>query len=140
MTGNIRDRLVYTVVKSTRKNLAINLISCPTDNLLDTLLISDDQNRGDGVFVSSKNSFPVNLRTITPIQFIIGSMHGIGKKAPTPLLKLSPFIKVDALSQFIIDPELMTQAKNCFSRMKSISQYKNQEITMEEEIGDDIDD
>ena len=140
LTGNIRDRLVYTVVKSTRKNLAINLISCPTDNLLDTLLISDDQNRGDGVFVSSKNSFPVNLRTITPIQFIIGSMHGIGKKAPTPLLKLSPFIKVDALSQFIIDPELMTQAKNCFSRMKSISQYKNQEITMEEEIGDDIDD
>jgi hypothetical protein len=138
LTGNITDRLVYSIVKSTRKNLAISLSSGCTDNLLDTLLTSDDQNRGDGIYVSSKNSFPINLRTITPVQFIIGSMHGIGKKAPTPLLKLSPFIKVDSNSQFIIDPELMATAKDCYKRMRSITQYTGHEINDDEESCDDL--
>ena len=139
LTGNITDRLIYGIVKSTRKNLAITLSASSTDNLLDTNLTSDDQNRGDGVFVSSKNTFPINLRTITPIQFIIGSMHDIGKKAPTPLLKLSPFIKVDSNSQFVIDPDLMSMARDCYARQKSISIYKGHEIN-DEESYDEIDD
>ena len=139
LTGNITDRLIYGVVKSTRKNLAISLSACCTDNLLDTLLTSDDQNRGDGVYVSSKNTFPINLRTITPIQFVIGSMHGIGKKAPTPLLKLSPFIKVDVNNQFIIPPDLLAMAKETYNRMRSITQYKHTSIDDSEEDLDELD-
>lgn len=131
---NITERIIYRVVKSTKKNLCINLSNGCTDLLLDSLLVSDEQNRGDGVFVNSKSTFPAVLRNITPVQFIVGSIHDITKKAPTPLLKLNPFIKVDANSQFVIDPVLSREAKNTFGRMRAISNYVGHEV---EDIAED---
>lgn len=137
---NITERLIYRVVKSTKKNLCINLNNGCTDNLLDSLLISDEQNRGDGVFVNSKSTFPAVLRNITPLQFIVGSMHDIGKKAPTPLLKLNPFIEVDNNGQFLIDPILSREAKTTYGRMRAITDYVNHQLD-EDDIDDmDLDD
>lgn len=139
LSDNITEKLIYRVVKSTKKNLCIALNNGCTDNLLDSLLVSDDQNRGDGVFVNPNNTFPSTLRYITPIHFIVGSMHDLTKKAPTPLLRLNPFIKVDNNNQFIIDPILSSEAKRCYSRMRSITDYVGhtiEDIEDEDELVD----
>lgn len=137
LSDNITERLTFKMVKSTRKNLSIALSSGCTDNLLDTLLVSDDQNRGDGVFVSKNNTFPASLRTITPIHYVVGSMHGLTKKAPTPLLRLNPFTRVDANNQFLIKQEILDLCKETYARMRSITTFTNHNV--EEDI-DDIDD
>ena len=139
LSDNITERLTYKMVKSTKKNLSIALSSGCTDNLLDTLLVSDDQNRGDGVFVSKNNTFPASLRNITPIHHIVGSMHGLTKKAPTPLLRLNPFIRVDVNNQFLIRPEILDLCKEVYGRMRSITEYTNHQITDEIDDLDDID-
>lgn len=130
---NITEKLVYRIVKSTKKNLSISSASGCTDNLLNYVLVSDDQNRGDGVTVNSNNSFPTSLRNIVPLHFIVGCMHNITKKAPTPLLRLSPFAVVNNNNRFVIDLLLSNIAKDCYGRMRQITEYQGHQV-------DDIED
>lgn len=140
LNDSITERLVMRIVKSTKKNLAINTMSCCTDNTLDVLLISDDQNRGEGVNISSKKPFPSILRTITPEHNIVGDMHNIGKKAPTQLLRINPFAEVDVNNQFIIDPKLLAITEDVSSRMRALKEYNNYDISEEYGASDELDD
>lgn len=128
LSDNITEKLIYRIVKSTKKNLAVLLSSGCTDNLLNYLLTSDDQNRGDGVTVNSNNTFPSSLRNIVPTHYVVGSMHKIGKKAPTPLLSLSPFVDVDANGKFNIAPILLETCKETYSRQKQLTDYNNHQV------------
>lgn len=133
LIDNITEKLIFRIVKSTKKNLSIALCNGCTDNLLNYLLVSDDQNRGDGVTVNSNNTFPTSLRNIIPLHFVVGSMHNITKKAPTPLLRLSPFAIVNNNNKFVIPDDLTNMAKDCYGRMRRITEYIGHQI-------DDIED
>jgi hypothetical protein len=53
------------------------------------------QERGNGVQKSTSNPFPINTRSITAPDLFIGSVLFLGKKTPTPRLKINPFAKID---------------------------------------------
>jgi len=105
------------------------------------LLIAEDQNRGDGVHVNTDNSFPASLRIITPTHFVIGCMHHIGKKAPTPLLHLSPLSKVDANNQFIIAASVLDDITKTYKRMHDSNGivYKELPVDSLDDMAVDVD-
>ncbi len=132
LVDNITERAIQKIVKSTKKNLSVQLASGCTDNLLNYQLITDEQNRGDGVHVNSNNSFPTSLRNIVPLHYIVGCMHHLSKKAATPLLHASPLISVHN-NKFVIPQELIDEAAECYKRGRRATVYTNHKI-------DDIDD
>lgn len=124
----ITERLVFSITKTTKKNIAVTLASGCSDRLLPYLLVSDDQNRGIGVCTNSNNPFPAPLRNITPVMFLVGCMHNLTKKAPTPILRLNPFAIVDSSNKFVIKPHLLEITKDIYRRMNSITDYVIEDI------------
>lgn len=129
LTTLITKKITYTIVKSTKKNLAVQLDNGCTDSLLNHLLSSDDQNRGNGIYVPSNvNPFPAVMRTITAEHFAVGSMHGIGKKCPSPLTGLNPFTNVNSANQLVLDPKLQLICSEANDRAREVTEYVNHQV------------
>jgi len=137
----LTEKLGFKITKSTKKNLSVQLVNNCTDLTLNHLLIAEDQNRGDGVHVNTDNSFPASLRIITPTHFVIGCMHHIGKKAPTPLPHLSPLSKVDANNQFIIAASVLDDITKTYKRMHDSNGivYKELPVDSLDDMAVDVD-
>lgn len=140
ISDSITEKLIFRITKSTEKNIAVTLASGCSDRLMNYLMTSDDQNRGIGVCTNSNNPFPAPLRNITPVMYLLGCMHGLSKKAPTPILELSPFGVVDSASKFVIGNDLLEIASDTHRRTMSLSEYTTEHVLDAEVVIDEIED
>lgn len=64
----------------------------------------ENQSRGNGVNRGPKSQFPKSIREVKGEDLMIGSVLNLGKKNPSPSLKLNVFIEYDPRTgEFVID-------------------------------------
>ena len=92
-------KMVFNLIKNGSTNLALVPVDSSTDNYFFKVTSTlEDQNRGQGVKRAKNNTFPQSTRTIHADDIILGSILYVSKKAPTPRLKINPYINIDLTS------------------------------------------
>ena len=94
--SQLSPKRIFQIIKSSATNITLYMVDSSSDNKYHKVTsVLELQERGKNVTKSKSSVFPSATRTITGSDLFMGSMLFLGKKAPTPKLKINPFITVD---------------------------------------------
>jgi len=131
---NFSTKKFYTVVKSSKMNIAVLPVDSSTDNYIPKITsILECQNRGQGVVRNSKQSFPAPTRILHAWDLAFGSLLHIGKKNPSPRFRTNAFVGIDRdTARFKIREDLIPILEN----LETMLQGKFEDETiLEKELG-----
>jgi len=93
---NLSPRKIFQIVKSASMNITLLLTDNAGDNKYHKVTsVLELQERGKNVTKNKSAVFPKATRSITGPDLFMGSILYLSKKAPTPKLRINPFITLD---------------------------------------------
>lgn len=106
MNNDVRERVIYNLVKSYASSLALAQATTSNDSLYykGTSML-ENQNRGEGVRRGGKTTFPESVRTLSGFMLTFGSLLYLTKTAPTPTLRANLWINIDPKTGKIVIPD-----------------------------------
>lgn len=105
---NISSRIVYKLVRSRNKSLALAQVDTAHDSLYyKCTALLENQNRGEGVNSGGKTKFPDSIRQLNAYHLVFGSLLYLIKTAPSPTLRMNPWAQFEnRTGNIIIKDEL----------------------------------
>jgi len=96
VTGKINTKTIFGI----NSNKGVNLTLLPLDSTTDSMFTTctgriELQERGNGVLKAPKSAFPRSTRSLKAIDYVIGTVPHLRKKAATPMLNVNPYTKWD---------------------------------------------
>lgn len=99
MNHNLSPKKIYSIVKSSATNLTLLLVDVSGDNKYFKMTsVLELQERGKNVTKSKSTVFPKATHAITGPDLYMGSILYLTKKAPTPKIRINPFITLDPIT------------------------------------------
>jgi len=137
--ANISSKKIFTLIKSSNQNITMLLTDYASDNKYHKITsVLELQERGKNVTKSKSQVFPKATRTITGPDLFMGSILYLPKKAPTPKLRINPFITLDMASGRLKPKEDIMESIMLLDKMFNGKIIENKEI-LNSEIEVEID-
>jgi hypothetical protein len=96
----VRKKKIYSIVKSSSVNITLLLLDYSGDCKYPKVTsVLELQERGKNVTKSKSAVFPKATRHIVGSDCFQGSIYGLNKKAPTPKIKINPFMTIDKITR-----------------------------------------
>jgi len=94
--NKLSAKTIFRVSKTGGMNISLMLVDYTGDNKYPKITSNLElQERGDGVKRGLQNQFPASIRSITGHDLFLGSLLFLPKKAPTPRVRINPFVRLN---------------------------------------------
>lgn len=95
--SNLSPKKIFSIVKSSSVNLTLLLLDYSADCKYPKVTsVLELQERGKNVTKSKSAVFPKATRHIVGSDTFQGNIYGLSKKAPTPKIRINPYITIDS--------------------------------------------
>lgn len=100
LNSSLSKKKIYSIVKSSSVNITLLLLDYSGDCKYPKVTsVLELQERGKNVTKSKSAVFPKATRHIVGSDCFQGTMYGLNKKAPTPKIKINPFMTIDPITK-----------------------------------------
>lgn len=100
LNSSLSKKKIYSIVKSSSVNITLLLLDYSGDCKYPKVTsVLELQERGKNVTKSKSAVFPKATRHIVGSDYFQGTMYGLNKKAPTPKIKINPFMTIDPITK-----------------------------------------
>lgn len=103
---DFRTKGIFNLIKTVAPNIATQLTEATSDIIYPKITaMLEDQSRGEGIIKTKTKPLPDALKCIKGYDIYLGSMLFLIKKAPTPRLRVNPYLQFDTKTGKIIMPK-----------------------------------
>lgn len=142
LSMNVSPKVIYKLVKSRRRSLALQQVDVAHDSLYyKCTALLENQNRGDGVLIGGKTKFPDTIKQLTGHHLVFGSLLYLIKAAPSPTLRMNPWAKFDSEGNIIITDDLKPAVEALDKILRGLTEAPEEIINgINSMLDDDVDD